>query len=243
MRVLLFQARDEGDPMRAHEEDCFRDKLSRYPQPIDLVPFNLVTEPPPEQASWREFDLVFVGGSGHYGCVDNVHPWYVQFLATLGQVARSSTPMFCSCFGHQALAVALGGQVITDRANAELGTHWVELTEHGQKDPLFDRVPSPFAAQFGHNDRVVTLPPGTVHLAATAVCPIQSYRLADRLIYATQFHPEMDHLENRQRANGYLQVYDVEKTRDEALAEMFRPSPWASQLLGRFLDLVAQRPG
>lgn len=240
MRVLLYQARDAADPMRLHEERCFLDKLSRFegPGPLGLQCFNLVTEPPRAQDCWREYDVVLVGGSGNYGAVTNEHPWFLAFLETLRAIVRGGKPMFCSCFGHQALAVALGGRVITDRPNAELGTHEVCLTEAGAGDPLYQGFPVSFRAQFGHNDRVSELPPGAVHLASTERCPIQSYRLPGHLVYSTQFHPEMNHAENQERAMGYLQVYDVEQTRPEHLARMFRPSPEASDLIARFLHLT-----
>jgi GMP synthase (glutamine-hydrolysing) len=241
VRVLLFQARDADDAMRGHEERCFRDKLSRFEEsasPLELNCLNLVTESLQAQASWREHDVVLVGGSGSYGAVANLTPWFGTFLDTLRQIVEDGKPMLCSCFGHQALAVALGGQVITDRANAELGTHEVSLTEAGLEDPLFHGFPTRFLAQFGHNDRVSQLPAGAVHLASTGRCPIQSYRLEGRMVYATQFHPEMSHAENQERAMGYLQVYDVEQTTAERLANMFRPSPEASDLVARFLCLV-----
>ncbi len=238
MQVLLFQARDAGDPMRDHEEHCFLDKLALFGGKLELTTFNLVTEPPEGQALWRDHDLILVGGSGRYGCVGNQHPWHLAFLDTLRTIVAAGKPMFCSCFGHQALAVALGGTVITDRPNAELGTHEVTLNEVGRADPLFADCPSPFTAQFGHNDRVSELPPGALNLASTPLCPVQSYRLEGRLVYATQFHPEMSHEQNQERAMGYLQVYDVEQTTPERLARMFRPSHEASGLMARFLRMV-----
>jgi GMP synthase (glutamine-hydrolysing) len=240
VNILLFQARDAGDAMREHEESCFRDKLSLYEGPVQLTTFNLVTEPPERQACWRDYDVILVGGSGNYGAVTNSHSWFLRFLETLSAIVEGGGPLFCSCFGHQALARALGGRVISDRPKAELGTHVVQLNSAGQEDPLYHGFPLEFTAQLGHNDRVVELPEGAVNLASTLLCEVQSYRLAGRLVYATQFHPEMSHEENQQRAMGYLQVYDVEQTTPERLARMFRPSHEASGLMARFLDLVAQ---
>ncbi len=229
--------------MREHEERCFRAKLARFEHNsrLTFTTLNLVTEPPPAQSAWSDHDVVLVGGSGKYGCVGNSHPWYSEFLQTLREIVVARRPMFCSCFGHQALAVALGGEVIVDRANAELGTHPITLNEEGLADPLYLGLKREFTAQLGHNDRVARLPQGAVNLAFTSACPIQAYRISGTLIYATQFHPELDHLENQERAMGYLQVYDVEMTRPEKLAEMFRPSDAASGLIAKFLQLVKSR--
>ena len=241
MNILLFQARDEGDTMRAHEESCFRDKLSHYDQPWELQTFNLVTELPQEQARWSEHDVILVGGSGNYGAVTNANPWFTEFLRTLRDIVAADKPMFCSCFGHQALAAALGGRVITDRPNAELGTHAITLNAQGQADPLYRGLPTEFTAQLGHNDRVAELPAGAVNLAYSPLCDVQSYRLEGKLVYATQFHPEMSHAENQERAMGYLQVYDVDQTTPERLARMFRPSHEASGLMARFLAMVQEQ--
>lgn len=241
MRLLLFQARDADDPMRLHEERCFLDKLTRWDRhpATTLATFNLVTEPVEDQSLWERYDVILVGGSGNYGAVSNRHPWFTAFSKTLRDIVNSGKPMFCSCFGHQALAAALGGRVITDRPNAELGTHEIRLTEAGSRDPLYHGFPRLFTAQLGHNDRVTELPAGATVLASTPLCPIQSYRLEGTLVYATQFHPEMSHAENQERAMGYLQVYDVEQTTPQRLARMFRPSHEASGLVARFLTLVA----
>lgn len=243
MKVLLYQARDAGDVMREHEESCFASKLARWEsaETLTLDVFNLVTEAPAGQSLWHGYDLVLVGGSGKYGCVGNDSPWYSEFLETLRQIVAAGKPLFCSCFGHQALAVALGGEVMCDRANAELGTHMVSLTEAGAGDELFAGFPEQFEAQLGHNDRVTQLPVGATCLASTPPCPIQSYRLDGKMVYATQFHPELSHLENQERAMGYLQVYDVEMTQPEKLATMFRSSDQASGLLSRFLTMVSSR--
>ena len=110
------------------------------------------------------------------------------------------------------------------------------LNESGATDPLYANFPREFTAQFGHNDQVSQLPKGAVNLASTELCPIQSYRLQDRLVYATQFHPEMSHAENQERAMGYLQVYDVNQTTPDKLAQMFRPSNEASGSGGEIPD-------
>mgnify|MGYP000284732432 CR=1 FL=1 len=40
-----------------------------------------------------------------------------------------------------------------------------------------------------HKEGCVAPPPGGVLLATNAACPVQAYRVGERL-YATQFHPE-----------------------------------------------------
>ena len=65
------------------------------------------------------------------------------------------------------------------------------LTAAGEADPLFEGVPSDFAAYGGHKEAMVTLPNGAVQLATSAACPVQAFRVGSN-VYATQFHPELD---------------------------------------------------
>ena len=223
--------------MRSHEVDCFEDKMRRFGSYQLGIHSLLLDEAPPDLDAW---DAFMVGGSGNYGCVNNSQPWFRRSQSLLRDIVSQRRPLFCSCFGHQALASALGGKVITDRERSELGTFELELTEAGQQDPLFQEFPQRFTAQLGHNDHVVELPDGAVQLARSERCEIQAYRLEGAPVYATQFHPEMSHLENTSRAGGYMHVYGDDQKCPKRLSEAFTPSPHTEELIPRFLRLVAE---
>lgn len=241
MRVLLFQVRNPDDPMLLQERKCFVSKLEDVQSTLDISWgfHNIISHPEGYRDLLHGYDIVMVGGSGDYGCVGNASTWFQEFCRVLEDIVESDKPMFCSCFGHQALAVALGGEVDTDKSRAELGTLPVTLNDEGREDILFSTLESPFEAQFGHNDFVSRLPRDAINLAYTPLCAVQAYRLSGRRVYSTQFHPELSHLENRERADRYLRVYAPELTVPERLRELFRPSESASSLLPRFVEAVA----
>jgi len=226
--------------MLAQEFNCFATKFARVRSALDLEleSHNIIADPHSYQDLWKKYDAVLVGGSGDYGCVNNSSDWFRRFCDVLRDIVERERPLFCSCFGHQALAVALGGAVSTDRSKAELGTLEVQLNEEGLRDPLLKELPTPFSAQFGHNDFVSQLPEGAVNLASTPLCAVQAYRLEKKLVYATQFHPELSYLENQERAVRYGKVYDPDLIKPERLKSLFRPSDPSSELLPRFLELA-----
>jgi GMP synthase (glutamine-hydrolysing) len=108
----------------------------------------------------------------------------------LDEVVARDLPFLGACYGIGTLGLHQGG--VVDRSWPEpVGPLSVSLTPEGQADPLFEGVPTDFAAYGGHKESMVHLPPGAVHLATSEACPVQAFRVG-RNVYATQFHPELD---------------------------------------------------
>ena len=199
-KVLLLQARDWGDPMIEHEIECFRDQI---PDQFELACYNLV-EGPWDASVLEGFSAIMVGGSGAYGSAHNDNSWFEPTLSLLRAIVEKGVPLYCSCWGHQALAVALGGRVEHDERGYELGLLPVQLTFEGERDELFGKLPSPFVAPLGHCEQVVKLPEGAELLASTERCRVQAYRLRGKPVYSTQFHPELNKERLKQRVSAYI---------------------------------------
>ena len=237
VRVLLLQARNPDDPVRSEERQSFADKTGL---PLErIVPHDLLSGPP-SVAEVRRFDAIMVGGSGDYYVSKRSLPEFDAQLDMLSTMAASGFPMFASCFGFQMLVQALGGAIVHDPENVEVGTYDLELTPEGRQDPLLGCLPAVFAAQLGRKDRAARLPEGVVHLARSRRSRFQSFRIPDRPIWATQFHPELDVETNRMRFDRYLRGYaqTMSEGEREAARARFRPSPETNRLLPAFLRLV-----
>ena len=136
-------------------------------------------------------------------------------LGLLPHVVAADHPFLGCCYGIGALAHHLGGEVSKARFGEPVGATGCELTEAGRGDPLLDGLPERFRAFVGHKEALQALPPGCVHLVASAPCPYQMIRHG-RNVYATQFHPEADAagFETRigvYRERGYFPVEDAER--------------------------------
>lgn len=93
-----------------------------------------------------------------------------------------------TCYGIGIATRTLGGTV--SRAFPEdTGPVAVELVGAARADPLFGGLANRFTALTAHKEGTEKLPSGAVLLARNDGCPVQAYRVGDRL-YATQFHPE-----------------------------------------------------
>ena len=94
-------------------------------------------------------------------------------------------------------------QVINDLNKAELGTTEIWLTKEGQRDKIFKKLPNKFLAQMGHEDVVIKLPRESVLLASSKKVKNEAFRFIKKPIYCTQFHPELNKNDLKERMETY----------------------------------------
>jgi GMP synthase (glutamine-hydrolysing) len=242
VRYLLLQVRNQDDPMRLHEVACFARALQTSPSMIGVL--DLLREQP-SRAQLAATDVVLLGGSGHYSVAcetslaEPADEWLKRALEVLRDLYARRQPTFASCWGFQAMARALGGQVVHDASRAEVGTRELHLTAAGRDDPVFGPLGERFLGQMGHQDRVLELPADAVLLASSDKVAHQAYRLDQAPIYCTQFHPELKGSALVCRLQAYPEyVRHVTGMSTEAFAKTIRDSPQTEALLPRFVRHV-----
>ncbi|MDR1016258.1 MAG: glutamine-hydrolyzing GMP synthase [Coriobacteriales bacterium] len=100
-------------------------------------------------------------------------------------------PVLGFCYGMQAMAVALGGEVPQTDVGEYGPTRLECAAEAGSA--LLTGTPERQKVWMSHRDSVGTLPKGFVCTASTATTPIAAMEDPERRLYATQFHPEVAH--------------------------------------------------
>jgi len=239
LQVLLLQIRDEPEVER-QEQDCFIHFSGLRPEQFTFR--NLVNRPDLALHDAVGFDAVVIGGAGAHSVTEE-YPFTGPLTTLVRDLVARRRPLFGSCWGHQFIAKALGGTVITDLERKELGTFDIELTAAGEADPWLAGLPRRFGVQLGHHDRVVRLPEGAVELAASALCPNQAFRLRDAPVYGAQFHVELDRERMLDRANVYREEYLSDHGAMASLEQALGPSPESATLLRRFLLRVVAAGG
>jgi GMP synthase (glutamine-hydrolysing) len=235
IRYLLLQVRNDDDPMRQQELACFARALDTNVEKIGV--FHLMDDSL-EARHFRDVDILLLGGSGDYSAAGEGE-WLWRALDSLRLVHGAAKPTFASCWGFQAMARALGGQVVNDPAHAELGTHRLRLTHAGRNDPVFAPLGETFLGHMGHEDCVIELPPQATLLASSDRVVNQAYRLEDAPIYCTQFHPELNCNDLMQRVRQYPHYVErIAGLPPERFGEMIEEAPETEALLKRFVTLV-----
>jgi len=112
-------------------------------------------------------------------------------------VIETGVPVLGICYGMQALAAKLGGEVRSSD-HREFGYAEVSLT--GDDALLGGLVDSDDCLKvwMSHGDRVEALPVGFEPIASSKNAPLAGMADAKRRIYGLQFHPEVTHTERGQ---------------------------------------------
>src|SRR6266511_3611514 len=94
------------------------------------------------------------------------------------------------CYGQQAMAQALGGQVEPTGVR-EYGR--TDLVAEPERSVLFRDLPASQVVWMSHGDTVTATPPGARVTARTEATPVAGFEDPARGLYGVQFHPEVAH--------------------------------------------------
>ena len=187
MRIAVLLTNDDTSAFAAHFPNDGQ-KVVQLLQPLrpswtfEVVPVKDGVLP----ASAQAFDGYVVTGSPA-SVNDDSLPWVGRLLAFIREVDAARQPLIGLCFGHQAVARALGGQVARNAAGWGLGTaatHWAQ-PRAWMHPPLATTT-----LMAAHNEQVTRMPEGAECLGGSDFCPIGSMQIGQH-IWTTQYHPEM----------------------------------------------------
>ncbi len=235
VKVLLLQIRDE--PRVREEELASFIKHSRLnPQQIGVL--NVFDTPEFSHRILDGYDSLFIGGASEASVME---PERYAFVAPACELVsycvEQSIPVFASCFGFQLAVVALGGELVRDDDDFEMGTLPLSLTPAAAEDPLFCDTPDKFFAVSVHRERALRLPPAAELLAYTDACP-HAFRISGKPFWAFQFHPELD----RETLVERLTIFSTKYTQgneqlDRVIASLVE-TPESNELVRKYVQRV-----
>ena len=205
--ILLISQLRIGDTYRTssghHDLKCRMEDMTGCP--VLVQHYSRVT---PELVERLPLRAILIGGTSV--------PWSEINLPDMHGVSDVITttrvPMLGLCGGHQLIGVCFNNDLrslerLDDarmRALApgepdlnpdyhpglyvEAGMWPVEIVAD---DPIFAGLGRTIMVRQSHASEVKQLPPGFIHLARNDNCEIQAMRHAGRILYGTQFHPEV----------------------------------------------------
>ncbi|MFL6766137.1 MAG: glutamine amidotransferase-related protein [Sphingomicrobium sp.] len=156
-------------------------------------------------------------------------PW-IEPLKEFIRAAKQSR-MVGICFGHQAMAEALGGTVEKSDKGWGSGLHRYEIV---RREPWMDAA-SEIGVPASHQDQVVVQPPNTEIIVASAFAPFAGLAWTDHQAISFQFHPEF----SPDFAKALIeQRFDIVPDPDAAIASLDAPNDNArvGAWIRRFLE-------
>ncbi|WP_426035854.1 type 1 glutamine amidotransferase [Cypionkella sp. TWP1-2-1b2] len=127
-------------------------------------------------AERQQFDGWIITGSP--ASVHDSAAWVGRLFGLIREIVARGEPLFGACFGHQAIAMALGGVVGDNPGGWVFGA--VDTEMEGEKIRLYA----------AHREQVLVVPKGAVVLGGNAECAVGSFAMG-RGVLTTQYHPEM----------------------------------------------------
>jgi GMP synthase (glutamine-hydrolysing) len=136
----------------------------------------------------RYHGLVVLGGPMSADATDR-HPHLAFEQEAIRESVQLGMPVLGICLGAQLIAASLGGRTLRGSAT-EIGWGEVTPTELGKQDPLVRHFHDAENIFQWHVD-TFSLPAAAVHLARSASCEYQAFRVGET-VYGLQFHLEAD---------------------------------------------------
>jgi GMP synthase-like glutamine amidotransferase len=132
-----------------------------------------------------DFDGYIITGSP--ASANGSDPWIARLLAFIREIDKQRIPTVGCCFGHQAIATALGGSVEKSAKGWGLGA---ADTHYTAQEPWMLPSRQTLRLHAAHGEQVVKLPPRAVLLGGDGSCPIGAFKVGAHIM-TTEFHPEM----------------------------------------------------
>jgi len=103
---------------------------------------------------------------------------------------ETGVPVLGLCYGFQAMARTLGGEVAPTGAREYGGT---AITARPDGSTLLHDQPEQQSVWMSHGDSVTRAPEGFAVVASTAAVPVAAFEDESRRLYGVQWHPEVRH--------------------------------------------------
>lgn len=115
-------------------------------------------------------------------------PWMAPLMDFIRWATKAQTPQIGICFGHQAIAHALGAKVAKSDKGWGIGRHVYDII--APQAWMGADAPKTFSLGVSHQDQVLSLPPGATLVGQNDFCEFAALAYPAAKAISFQGHPE-----------------------------------------------------
>ncbi len=238
LKILLMQIRkDARIKIQEREAFCSFSKLDETQ--VDIL--DVFEEPEFNSEILSGYDALYIGGTSESNVLKpDENPFLPSSYKLINFCLENNIPVFASCFGFQMAVVAMGGEVLHQEKDFEMGTLPISLTGDAKSDLLFEDTKNEFYAVSVHKQKVTKLPDSCINLAFTDQC-IHAFKVKDKPFWGFQFHPEVSRAHLVERLGIYQSQYTDNGDHFQRVIDASVETPESAALLTKFVDRVLLR--
>jgi GMP synthase-like glutamine amidotransferase len=181
-------------------------------------------------------DGYIIGGSP--ASVNDDAPWISKLLTLIQALDNARTPTIGCCFGHQAIAKALGGKVGKNPGGWGFG---VSPTEFSVQKNWMQPPAQTMLLYAAHSEQVTFVPPTATVIGGDSFCPAASLLVGEHFL-TTEYHPEMSQ-EFFMALTWAFESYIGSDVAQQARKQAEEPTQGAqfAEWMARFLEMPRQK--
>lgn len=183
--AILMTNTDESEFSARHPKDGEKFSTLVHSQRPDWVCDVYAVKDGEFPGNISDYDGLIITGSP--ASVKEASAWIDDLLHVIQDAYAREIPLFGACFGHQAIALALGGEI---GPNPRGWTFELVETHVERPAPWMSGLGNTFRQYGAHNEVVTKLPKEARVLTTAPGVDCNGFSIGDR-VYTTQNHPEM----------------------------------------------------
>lgn len=180
--LLCDQVMDKLQPQFGTYQTMIEHMFAAADIPISFDAFDCRQGEYPENISGYDFFIT----TGSKSSVYDPEPWIAALIDFVKKLHEKEAKLIGICFGHQLIAMALGGSVEQSPKGWGVGVSENRVISH---PPWMKEQPAQFNVLVSHRDQVMKLPEDTTIIAESDFCPYFIIQWNDHFL-SIQGHPE-----------------------------------------------------
>ncbi len=183
--AILLACNDESAFSKRFPDDaeCFRRVLSSHRPDWNFESVPVFKGLFPESAESHDGYII----TGSPASVHGKEPWIQNLMAFVREIHEHRAPLVGCCFGHQAIAQALEGEVSRNEFGWGLG---IAETRFVEREPWMDPFTRTVQLYAAHSEQVSRLPSEARIVGYNNRCPYAAFAVGNHIM-AIGYHPEM----------------------------------------------------